>query len=154
MEVNKVKGGWSYDGIIFKKKADAFAAKEANEKDDSLPSFLKGNKPRSYMIYDSDQPTSFGLFVSDYITQGKGKRTIQGLSDEIGVSKQTFFKWINGESFPSEKHVAQIKKVMKCSDKVLVAALMTNCQFLLARTTGITVSKVKRIQKELIAVGQ
>ena len=154
MEIKKVENGWSYDGIIFKKKSDAFAAKKANEESDSLPSFLKAGKPRSILIYDSDQPTSFGLFVSEYIAKGKGKRTIQGLSDEIMVSKQTFFKWISGESFPSEKHVAQIKKVMKCSDKALVAALMTNCQFLLARATGTTVSKVERIQKELMAVGE
>ena len=151
MEIKKTKHGWEYDGVVFTKKSDAIEAKKATEQNKDLPISLQDQTKKTTMIYDSEKHTSFGFFVASYIQKTKGKKTILALSNEIGVSKQTFFKWINGECLPSHKHVKNIKKVMKCSDEVLFAALITNLQNHMAKILGTGVKRIEKFYEKMAA---
>lgn len=150
MGIEKVKDGWLYDGLLFVKKKDAEAAMKASEQEQSLPEgFEEDREKKIHLLYDDEDARSFGFFVFQFLKKHKGKKTIKAVAQEIGVSKQTFFKWINGESMPSAKHCRDIKRVMKCGNPELFRALRTNSQAQMAKVLDVEVAEVKVFEKAM-----
>ena len=73
----------------------------------------------------------YGLTLEEVVVTAQKRE--ENLMD---VPDRELFKWISGETLPSHKHVANIKKVMKCSDEALYTALLTNFQNHMARILG------------------
>ncbi len=122
MEIKKTKTGWEYDGIVFVDEISAKAVKEATEQGQAIPGTTPGTEIK--LVYDGSKPTSFGLFVTQYL---KAKdSSIVKLAKDIGVSKQAVFDWMNAKSVPSRKHVESILAATRCSPQTLKAALDDN----------------------------
>ena len=144
MEIKKVKNGWEFDGILFKLKKDALAVKEESERNPDLPKSLKNRTTdRAFMIYDSDNHTSFGYFIAQYMIKTKAKRNLGELAEFFDVSRQSLKACINGEKIPSPEHAERIRKATKCTKQELYEALETNRQFLMARTLNTSIEKIR-----------
>ncbi len=122
MEIKKTKAGWEYDGIVFVDETSAQAAKEATEQGQAVPATSPGTEIK--LVYDGSKPTSFGLFVTQYLRTNDG--SIVKMAKDIGVSKQALFDWMNAKSVPSRKHVEAILATTGCSPKTLKDALEDN----------------------------
>ena len=145
MEIKKTPKGWEYDGLLFTTKKDALECKASTEKDNTLPEDLKMGSGKVKIIYDSEHHTSFGYFVSQIIINSKGKLTIKSLAEKIGVSKQTFFSWVNGDSLPSAANTEKIRKITRSTKEDIYKALLTNRDKNMARTLGIDLKKINQM---------
>ena len=141
MEIKKVKNGWEYDGLVFTDRSEAEEVKKKSEID-FIESDLVIESPR--VAYDKNKPTSFGLFVSEYIFKKGGTTT--SLAGSLEVSKQVLYKWINGDSIPTKENTLQILKFMKCSKRELSKAFKT---YYIKNTARILDTNEDKVEKDI-----
>lgn len=125
MEIKKTAKGWEYDGIIFADKRSAILTKKANESASSA--FNKSSIPKSgdfYLVYDSADEVSFGQFIEKI--SNKLNMSLVDLAAAFGVSRQTLFNWMNGNSIPTRKNLESIIQVTRCSLNEIKLALRDN----------------------------
>lgn len=115
MEIKKVAGGWEYNGILWKDYDQLLASIKAEE---SSPGTDINSKAKLRFVYDSSQGQDcLGYYVAQYLD--KPKTSITSLAQEIGVSRETIYKWIEG-SQPSAKNIHKVAEVLDVTIDQLV----------------------------------
>ncbi len=122
MEIKKTNKGWEYDGILFKDKRSALLTKKASEGVKSAKK--KSTSKDAELLYDGTRNLSFGKFIEE-VLKAQDKSIVQ-LAADIGVSKQTLFSWMNGDSIPTLRHLETILDVTQCPVRKIRAALHDN----------------------------
>jgi ribosome-binding protein aMBF1 (putative translation factor) len=122
MEIKKTNKGWEYDGILFKDKRSALLTKKASEGVKSAKK--KSTSKDAKLLYDGTRNLSFGKFIEE-VLKAQDKSIVQ-LAADIGVSKQTLFSWMNGDSIPTLRHLETILDVTQCPVRKIRAALHDN----------------------------
>jgi transcriptional regulator with XRE-family HTH domain len=49
--------------------------------------------------------------------------TVEVFANELGVTRQTVYNWINGDKKPPLKRIAKIAKVLKCKPASLLKGI-------------------------------
>jgi len=62
-----------------------------------------------------DEKMEFATFLEKQLSVRK--ITINRLSNETGVSRQSLYRWLAGENYPDPKHVITIGKVLNLSNE-------------------------------------
>ncbi len=122
MEIKKTNKGWEYDGILFKDKRSALLTKKASEGVKSAKK--KSTSKDAKLLYDGTRNLSFGKFIEG-VLKAQDKSIVQ-LAADFGVSKQTLFSWMNGDSIPTLRHLETILDVTQCPVRKIRAALHDN----------------------------
>ncbi len=71
-------------------------------------------KKSQHLIYGSGK-MEFASFLEKQLSVRK--ITINRLSSETGVSRQSLYRWLAGENYPDAKHVITIGKVLALSNE-------------------------------------
>ena len=124
MEIKKTSRGWEYDSIVFTDKRSALLTKKASE---AAPTSKRSSVPKAkdlQLVYDSNDDVSFGLFIEKVLK--RDDISLVDLAAALGVSRQTLFNWMNGDSIPTRRNLESIMAVTCCSLNEVKVALRDN----------------------------
>lgn len=63
----------------------------------------------------------FARLLRDFLKQERW--TVDAFAEELGVTRQTIYNWINGERVPPIKRIGDIAAVLKCKPECLLKGI-------------------------------
>ena len=64
---------------------------------------------------------TFERLIRDFLKQEQ--QSMEAFAEEIGVTRQTVYNWINGDRVPPIKRIGKIAAVLKCKPECLLKGI-------------------------------